>query len=307
MWHYFRPRSSLPPSLSPPIPRPLPPVMYAAFWMLGAMVCLTLMAISGRALATKLDTFEIMTYRSLIGILIVVVLGFLSGTLGQVSCAKLSLHFVRNLSHFIGQNLWFFALIYVPLSQMFVFEFSTPLWVALCAPLVLRERLTLARFLAAAIGFLGIFIVARPDFSHVSPAVIAGALCAFGFAGAALTTKLLTRTESVTCIMFWLTCMQAVFGIICAGYDGAVDVPFGREWLWVGIISVCGLAAHFCITKALQLAPATIVTPFEFLRLPMITLVGVVLYNEALEWPVFLGAFIVLLANIINIRAEAKR
>ena len=189
---------------------------------------------------------------------------------------------------------------------MFVFEFSTPLWVAICAPFVLGERLTPIRFMAAAMGFFGILVVARPDFSDVNPAIIAAAFCAVGFAGATLATKILTRTETITAILFWLTVLQAVFGVICAGYDGVIDVPRGGEWLWVIVIGICGLCAHFCITTALQLAPATIVTPFEFLRLPLITVVGVILYGEALEWPVFIGAFVVLLANILNIRAETK-
>jgi drug/metabolite transporter (DMT)-like permease len=270
----------------------------AGFWML--------MAISGRSLADKLDTFEIMTYRSFIGIAIVLLFAYRAGTLGEVRTRYLKLHIIRNIFHFSGQNLWFFAILYVPLSQMFVFEFSTPLWVAVCAPLVLGERLTLSRFMAAAIGFFGILVVARPDFSDVNPAIIAAAFCAVGFAGATLATKILTRTETITAILFWLTVLQAVFGVICAGYDGVMDVPRGSEWLWVVIIGICGLCAHFCITTALQLAPATIVTPFEFLRLPLITFVGVVLYGEQLEWLVFLGAFIVLLANIMNIRAETR-
>ena len=274
--------------------------------MLGAMVSFTLMAISGRSLADKLDTFEIMTYRSFIGIAIVLLIAYRAGTLGEVRTRYLKLHIIRNIFHFSGQNLWFFAILYVPLSQMFVFEFSTPLWVAVCAPLVLGERLTLIRFMAAAMGFFGILVVARPDFSDVNPAIIAAALCAVGFAGATLATKILTRTETITAILFWLTVLQAVFGVICAGYDGVMDIPRGSEWLWVFIIGICGLCAHFGITTALQLAPATIVTPFEFLRLPLITFVGVVLYGEKLEWLVFLGAFIVLLANIMNIRAETR-
>ena len=278
----------------------------AGFWMLGAMVSFTLMAISGRSLADKLDTFEIMTFRSFIGIAIVLFFAYRANTIQQISTRYLKLHIIRNLFHFTGQNLWFFAILYVPLSQMFVFEFSTPLWVAICAPLVLGERLTPSRFIAATLGFFGILVVARPDFSDVNPAIIAAALCAVGFAGATLATKILTRTETITAILFWLTVLQAVFGVICAGYDGVIDVPRGGEWLWVIVIGICGLCAHFCITTALQLAPATIVTPFEFLRLPLITVVGVILYGEALEWPVFIGAFVVLLANILNIRAETR-
>ena len=278
----------------------------AGIWMTGAMLSFTMMAISGRSLADKLDTFEIMTYRSLIGIVIVLSIAFYAGTWRQFSTQRLGLHLVRNLFHFAGQNLWFFALIYVPLSQMFVFEFSSPLWVAVFAPIILSERLTLTRFFAAAIGFFGILVVVRPDFSNLPPELIAAALCAIGFAGATITTKLLTRTETITCILFWLVALQAMFGFIMAGYDGQIDVPQGTEWGWLTLIGVCGLCAHFCITSALQLAPATVVTPFEFLRLPMVSIVGVWLYSEGLEWQVFVGALVVLGANWINIRAETK-
>ena len=284
----------------------LPASLRAGIWMTGAMLSFTLMAISGRSLADKLDTFEIMTYRSLIGIVIVLAVAFYAGTWRQFSTQRLGLHLIRNLFHFAGQNLWFFALIYVPLSQMFVFEFSSPLWVAIFAPLILSERLTLTRFFAATIGFFGILVVVRPDFSNLPPELIAAALCAIGFAGATITTKLLTRTETITCILFWLVALQAMFGFIMAGYDGQIDVPQGTEWGWLTLIGVCGLCAHFCITSALQLAPATVVTPFEFLRLPMVSIVGVWLYSEGLEWQVFVGALVVLGANWMNIRAETR-
>ena len=284
----------------------LPASLRAGIWMTGAMLSFTLMAISGRSLADKLDTFEIMTYRSLIGIVIVLAVAFYAGTWRQFSTQRLWLHLVRNLFHFAGQNLWFFALIYVPLSQMFVFEFSSPLWVAIFAPIILSERLTLTRFFAATIGFFGILVVVRPDFSNLPPELIAAALCAIGFAGATITTKLLTRTETITCILFWLVALQAMFGFIMAGYDGQIEVPQGTEWGWLTLIGVCGLCAHFCITSALQLAPATVVTPFEFLRLPMVSIVGVWLYSEGLEWQVFVGALVVLGANWMNIRAETR-
>ena len=101
--------------------------------------------------------------------------------------------------------------------------------------------------------------------------------------------------------------MQFIFGILCAGIDGQIDYPKGAEMIWVLIVGVCGLAAHFCITRALELAPALIVSPLEFLRLPFITIIGYFVYNESLEIFVFLGAILVLLANLINIRAENKQ
>ena len=278
----------------------------AAVWMIGAMVSFTLMAIAGRSLAGHLDTFEIMMYRSFIGIFIVLFFGYFLQTLGEINLDKIRLHIVRNLMHFTGQNLWFYAVIFVPLSQMFAFEFSTPVWVAVMAPFLLSEKLTFSRILAASTGFLGILIVARPDFDQLGLPLIAAASCAIFFASTSVATKLLTRDQSVTCILFWLVVIQAIFGLITAGFDGDIAYPSGENVFWVVLVGICGLMAHLSITKALTLAPAIVVMPLEFLRLPLISVVGFFLYNEGFEWQVWVGALVILGANAINIRTEMK-
>jgi drug/metabolite transporter (DMT)-like permease len=257
-------------------------------------------------LSGQLDTFEIMMYRSLIGIVIVVGIGTATGRLRQIRTNALGLHFVRNSLHFAGQNLWFYAVTLIPLSQLFAFEFTVPVWVALLAPFILGERMTPVRVVAALLGFTGILIVARPDLANLDPAVLAAALSAVGFAGTVLATKNLSRSQSTLCILFWLVSMQAVFGLMFAGFDGDITWPSATAGIWVIIVGFCGLLAHFCITTALTMAPATIVAPMDFLRLPLITVVGFWLYQEPLEWPVLIGALIVFWANILNIRAEHR-
>ncbi len=163
--------------------------------MLGAMLSFTIMAIGGRSLAGHLDTFEIMLYRSLLGLVVVTLLAGWAGTLHEIRSNRLSLHLLRNISHFTGQNLWFYAVPLIPLSQLFAFEFTTPLWVAVFAPFVLAEKWTVTRVGACVVGFAGILMIARPDIVAVTPATIAAALCALGFAGAVLCTKILSRTE----------------------------------------------------------------------------------------------------------------
>ena len=133
----------------------------AAYWMIGAMFSFSLMALGGRELGGFLDTFEIMTYRSLVGVLIVLFVVFYNRSLKEISLKKIKLHFIRNIFHFFGQNLWFFAVIYIPLSQLFAFEFSVPIWVAVLAPIFLKEKITFIRVVAILLGFLGILIVAN--------------------------------------------------------------------------------------------------------------------------------------------------
>lgn len=277
------------------------PMLKAALWMTGAIVSFTSMAVAGRQIAGALDTFEIMMYRSALGIVILLSILSLSARLSDIRARRLGLHFLRNIFHFTGQNLWFLALTMIPLAQVFALEFSSPIWVTLAAPLLLGERLGWRRVLAVAFGFAGILIVARPDFGNPDPGILAGALAAIGFAGSAIFTKLLTRTETIASILFWLVTMQALFGLIMAGHDGDIAWPDMSVWPWVLLIAIAGLVAHFSLTTALSLAPATVVVPIDFLRLPVIAIVGAIFYAEALDPLVFVGAAVIFAANYFNI------
>ncbi|MEM8754099.1 MAG: DMT family transporter [Pseudomonadota bacterium] len=264
------------------------------------------MAVAGRELAGALDTFEIMTYRSALGLLIVLAIAWARGLLTDIRARRLRLHAARNLFHFAGQNLWFYAVALIPFSQLFAFEFSVPIWVALVAPFFLAEKLTRTRLAAAALGFVGILMVARPDQFDWNPGLLAALLAAFAFTGAGIGTKLLTRTEATVSIMFWLTAMQLVFGLVTAGWDLEIAVPRGADAAWVVAVGICGLAAHFCLTTALSLAPATVVFPLDFARLPIVSVIGMVFYDEPLVALVFAGALVIFAANYVNVRAETR-
>ncbi|MCA0960856.1 DMT family transporter [Salipiger bermudensis] len=280
--------------------------LQAVLWMTGAVVSFTSMAVAGRAVSLDLDTFEIMLYRSIIGAIIVTSVLIATGKLSQVNRDRFGLHVARNISHFAGQNCWFFAVATIPLAQVFALEFTSPLWVILLSPLVLGERITTTRAIAAGIGFIGILVVARPTPETLSPGLVAALLAGIGFAGSAVFTRRLTRTASTGCILFWLTVMQAVFGLICAGIDGDIALPAAATWPWVALIAVAGLVAHFCLTTALRLAPAPVVMPIDFARLPLVAVVGMLLYAEALDPFVFLGAAIIFGANYFNILRETR-
>ena len=101
--------------------------------------------------------------------------------------------------------------------------------------------------------------------------------------------------------------MQAVLGLVTAGFDGDIALPTARSLPWIAVIAACGLLAHFCLTKALILAPASVVMPIDFLRLPIIAVVGMLFYSEALEIWVILGAILIFAGNFLNIRSEARQ
>ncbi|SFI85421.1 DMT family transporter [Celeribacter neptunius] len=282
----------------------------AALWMSGALLGFSSMAVAGRQLAGHLDTFEILGYRSFFGLLIVLTAGIAQNRLAEFRPKAMALHIGRNLGHFAGQNLWLFALTLIPMAQLFALEFSYPILVGLGATVFLGEKMTPTRALTSIMGFAGILVVARPfGGDEFSIGLIAAVLCAFGFAASALFTKRLTLTAhvSVLGIMFWMVTLQLLFGLICALADSHAVLPRLIDLPWVIVVAVAGLGAHFCLTTALSLAPASIVTPIDFLRLPIIAVVGMLFYGESLDIYVFIGALIIFSGNYINILSENRR
>lgn len=279
----------------------------AALWMTGAIASFSFMAVAGRELSGEYDTFEIMLYRSLVGVIIVVGFTAIKNRWHEVRTDQLGRHFIRNLFHFTGQNLWFYAVAVVPLAQVFALEFTSPLWVAILAPLLLGERMTRVRFLAAVMGFVGILIVTRPNIQTFDVGLITAAMAAICFALTNLLTKRLTRDNSIISILFFLTTIQLGFGLLAAGYDGDIALPNAGSLPFLVLVGCAGLLAHFCLTNALAIAPATVVVPLDFARLPAIAIIAMVLYDEPLEIWVFVGAAVIFTANYLNIWNETRK
>ncbi|MFP3382871.1 DMT family transporter [Tritonibacter sp. SIMBA_163] len=282
-------------------------LLRAALWMGGAILSFSAMAIAGREASLSLDTFEIMMYRSLVGVLVVSAMITVLRRWPQVSTTMLKQHGLRNMAHFTGQNLWFYAVSVIPLAQVFALEFTSPIWVILLAPLLLGEKLTRMRGLAVCLGFIGILIVARPSPSTFNIGLACAAGSAVFFALTNIATKRLTRTESIWSIMFWLTVMQLVLGVIFAGWDLDITLPDAQSLPFLLIIGCAGLSAHFCITNALSLAPAALVVPIDFARLPFIALLGWLIYGESVEVWLFVGASLILAGNFINIVSSRQQ
>ncbi|MEZ5854759.1 MAG: DMT family transporter [Hyphomicrobiaceae bacterium] len=281
-------------------------VLAAVRWMTVALFAFTAIAITGRGATKGLTTLDIMFYRSWLGVAILAIVCY--GTGGRVidlRTRQLPLLALRAAVHFIAQWGWLSALVLIPLAQLFSIEFTAPLWTALFAPLVLGERMTGTRLAAAALGFVGILLVVRPDTLSLSPGTLFAFVAAFGFAFHYLATKQLTRGDSAFLILFYTHAMQAVIATVMV--VGTLKVPDPATAGWVLALTVFGLFAHYALTKAFSLADAIIVAPMDFLRLPLATSVGVFLYGEALSPMLALGAAVIVAGNFLNLWGERRK
>lgn len=280
------------------------PVIRAALWTGGTLLSFVLMAVAGRELSKELGVFEILTMRSLIGL---IVIGALLGrsNLRLLATKRAALHAMRNISHYVGQYGWFYGIAFIPLAEVFAIEFTSPVWTAILASLFLGERLTKPRITAIACGFAGVLLILRPGFAMIHIAVIAVLIGSLGYAVSHVLTKKLSLTEKPLTILFYMAVIQFPLGLVPASFNWVT--PTAPMWPWLLAVGLTSLTAHYCITRAFLLADATVVVPLDFLRLPLAAVAGYLLYGESVESIVYLGAAMILFGNLFNIYSERAR
>ena len=284
---------------------PQPSTLKAAFWMAGWLAAMLVMAIAGRETTRELDVFQIMEMRSVIGLAMLYPLIHIAGGLGKLRTARPWQQVVRNIAHYGAQFAWFKALTLIPLAQVISIEFTMPIWTAILAVAFLGERMGLWKNLAEALGIIGLVIIVRPGTSEIVPGQIIALAAAVGFAISVTMVKSLTRTDSVLTILFWMLLIQSIIGLV-----PALDVwrwPSAYAWAWIIVIAFCGTFSHYCLTRAMLHADATVVVPMDFLRVPLAALAGWLLYGERLDTLTILGAALILSGNLLNLKGTGAR
>jgi drug/metabolite transporter (DMT)-like permease len=278
-----------------------------ALWMGGALFSFIAAALAIRALADKLNVFEMMSVRSAGGLLILLAIAALRPELKKgLSLRRIRLHFFRSSIHFVSQIGWALGITMLPFATVFALEFTTPVWVAVLATLFLNERMTASRAGSVVVCFLGVLIILRPGLLAVPLPAVMMLGAAVTMAVTAILTKKLITTESTFAILFWMNLMQLPMNL--AGSGSALFLH--ADWSMVLpllVIAVGGLSVHYCLTNAFRCGDATIVVPLDFLRVPAIALIGWAFYGEALDAFVFVGAAFIIVGVLWSVQAEARR
>ena len=272
-------------------------------WMGGAVLSFLIMAIAVRELSDTMNTFEILTLRSIVGLAITFAFVMRFGWY-EIRTERLKLHLVRNVFHFGGQFGWFLGISLLPLATVFTLEFTIPVWAAMLAVIVLRERLHHARIIAIICGFGGVLIIMKPGAEVVNLVSLIVVGAAFGYAVSYITTKPLVVTDSPLAILFYMNLMQLPFGLVPAIFTWVQ--PTTNDVLWIVLVGVTALTAHYCVTRAFQVADTLTVIPLDYLRMPLAAVIGYVFYQESFELTLFAGAIVIIAGNYYNIRYEAK-
>ena len=277
-------------------------------WMLGALLSFSAMAISIRELSRGgLTIFEILAIRSGVALIVLAALLLVrQDLLAYARPRRMKLNLLRNTVHYASQYAWALALTMLPLATVFSLEFTMPAWTALLAVWLLQEKMTKSRAGVVVLGLVGVLVILRPGIASINPAALLVLMAAFGYAITMIATKKLTATETTFGIVFWMAVIQ--FPLSLAGSNPAVFLHLhARNIIAALAVGIAGLTSHYCLSNAFRAGDATLVVPLDFLRIPLIAVVGWAFYDEKLDIFVLLGAMIIIAGVLWNLRTEAAK
>jgi drug/metabolite transporter (DMT)-like permease len=278
--------------------------MAVLLWVFGALLSFCLMAVGGRELSGAINTFEILFMRSAIGLAAIALIIFKTGDRSLLTTKRFKLHLGRNVTHFAGQYGWFVGLGFLPLATVSALEFTTPLWTLIVAAIFLGETFTAKKVIAIILGLFGVYLILNPNGEIFNPYafyVLGAAL----FYGVSYTfTKALTPTDKPLTILFFMCAMQLPLGL-AIGASHFVW-PDAHQWFWLVAVGLSALSAHYCMANAMRHAEVSVVVTLDFFRLPLISSVGMLAYQEPFKPMLLVAAVLMMLGNLINLRKPAS-
>jgi drug/metabolite transporter (DMT)-like permease len=277
----------------------------AALWMSGWLSLTLVIAIAGREALREVNVVELMEVRALIGFLLLLPMIHRAGGFAAVKTSRLLQHIARNLTHYVAQLGWFFALTLIPIGQVVAIEFTMPIWTAILAASFLGERITSWKGLAILLGLVGVVIIVRPSTGRIDPGQLIALGAAVGLSISMVLVKSLTRTESALSVIFWMMVVQSIGGLAPTLY--VWNWPSAHGWAWLVVIGICGTFSHYCLASAMRYADATVVVPMDFLRVPLTATAGWLLYAERMDIFTGVGAILILAGNLLNLKAPQPK
>ncbi|WP_243695727.1 DMT family transporter [Rhodovulum marinum] len=210
----------------------------------------------------------------------------------RIDRATLALYGWRGLAHALGVICWFYAMTRIPIAEVTAMNYLNPIYVTIGAALVFGEKLAARRILAIAVAFIGVLVILRPGFREVSDGHVAMLFTALFFGGSYLMAKRLSERDSAAVVVAMLSISVT---IALAPFALAVWVtPTLTQLAWLFGVAFFATAGHYSMTMAFRAAPLTVTQPVTFLQLVWATLLGWLVFGEAVDgWVILGGAMIV--------------
>ncbi|MDZ4093810.1 MAG: DMT family transporter [Paracoccaceae bacterium] len=267
--------------------------------MLGVAAINAADAVIVRLLAREVHPFVIGLTRTTFGLL--AMLPWIMSRPMMLRSQHRFLHLLRAALKLGSLVAVFAALAAAPLADVTAIGFAAPLFVTLGAWGLLGERLRPVRMLAAVLGFIGVIVVLRPDWgagmAMISPALALALLAAALTAVIQLMLKVMARKDATDTLVAWNLIVSVPLALLPALYFWTTPTP--AQWGLLALQGALGAINQTAVTRAFQLADASLVAPIDFLRLPLVALLAFSIFGEMAGISTWIGAAFIFVSTLL--------
>jgi len=281
--------------------------LLGAFCKIMAMFMFSLMFASIRWLGPHFPIGEIVFFRSLLGLPVIVLVACLSGGLHFLATKRLDSHAFRSIAGAISMFCNFTAYTLLPLADATAIGFAAPLFVVMLAAVMLHERVHVYRWSAVVIGFIGVLVIVGPE-AHMARSAVIGAM--FALAGAALAAlamiflRRMSAHEHSTTIAFYFMVTTCVISLFTVPFGW--NVPTGIEALVLVLTGVAGGVGQLFLSFSYRYSEASMLAPFDYTAMIWAVGLGYFLFGELPMPQVWIGAAIVVAAGLLILWRERR-
>lgn len=275
-----------------------------AFLVSTGAIGLVLMAVIVKFLGNRLPPFEILFFRSAVGLLCAIWV-FRADLFEPLRTKRQGAHFLRGLAGAGGNACFFWTITSMMLADATALQFSRPLWMIPLALCFLSEVIGFRRVAVATVGFAGVLLYAKPFTAGFDPNAIIGALGGLFGALVVVAIKNLQSTESTRVIMFYYAFWNAFFALLPAVFTWVT--PTGPELVLLILIGVIGMGGQALVTHGLSMGDATALIPLDYLRVVYAAVLGFLIFGEIPGLTSFVGMALILAASLYLVLTERRK
>jgi drug/metabolite transporter (DMT)-like permease len=289
------------PGTAVPGPAGVASPLRGVLWMAASAALFAGLLTLVRILSERFDPLLVVFFRNIAGLVVLSPL-ILQRSRRTIRTRCFHLHALRAGITIVQMTVWFLALAWLPLADATALGFTAPLFTTLLAPLVLKETVPQRRYGAAAIGLAGAMVILQPGLQAFDPLGLLAVAAAFGWAVAAMVVKKLARTESAETMVVWLTLLLTPLSLVPALVTWSTPGP--ADLMLIALLGLVGTGAQLCLGRAFVAADASVIAPFDYLRLPFVAAIAFVLFGEVPGAATWLGAAVIGASGVYLARGE---
>lgn len=260
---------------------------------------------TSKYLSTTLPSIEIAWIRFLVFALIMIPAMVPGSPFFALRTQRPMLQVTRGMA-LLGSSLLFISgLRFLPIAEASATSFVSPLFVTALSIFFLSEKVGLRRWLATAVGLLGVLIVLRPGTSAFHPAAFFPVVSAFAWACTLILTRKMSGQERTVVTMTYSSIVG--FAVLCALVPLVWVTPSWHDILLGLIIGVASTAGQWIVVLAFRYADASVLAPFSYIQLLWVTLLGFVIFGEVPDVWTVVGAAFIVASGLYTVHRERVR